>query len=248
MPIIPHDPHGAPTLVQDGVEIGQDSVQDLTLSGSSIGGVFRLGHDGYWTRELDATSPNLDTDVIDALRELPHLRTSGIEHLGGTIGTGLRVRFSTHMGRRPVALIMVDISKLTGQDTTLDVVESQQGVYPTGVGQPKGSIAVSTDGFLFINTGTGEAPVWSTICTIEGFGMSNGADIAFRTGTGSRIGRGPAEKFAFWGATPRSQPHAVPVVTEAPSSGPDEQLLRDLKTAVNRIISRLEDVGLVASN
>lgn len=58
-------------------------------------------------------------------------------------------------------------------------------------------------------------------------------------GTGLKIGASTTEKVAFYGETPVVQGAAVTTLATTPTA-------TDIATAVNSIISRLQDVGIIA--
>jgi hypothetical protein len=64
-----------------------------------------------------------------------------------------------------------------------------------------------------------------------------GADLAFDTTTGSKIGTGTTQKIGFWNATPAVQPTSVADATDA----------TDVITQLNALLSRLRTIGLIAA-
>lgn len=56
---------------------------------------------------------------------------------------------------------------------------------------------------------------------------------------GSQIGGASTDKFAFYGETPVDQGAAVTTLATTPTA-------TDIATAVNSIISRLQDIGIIA--
>lgn len=58
-------------------------------------------------------------------------------------------------------------------------------------------------------------------------------------GTGLKLGASATEKVGFYGETPVDQGAAVTTLATTPTA-------TDIATAVNSIISRLQDVGIIA--
>lgn len=79
-------------------------------------------------------------------------------------------------------------------------------------------------------------------------------DMQFPTNTGVRLGKTNKEMFAFWGKAPVDQPAAVAdaVVSGTTGAGTVSVAVVDanfssLATAVNAVIARLEEVGIIAT-
>jgi hypothetical protein len=68
--------------------------------------------------------------------------------------------------------------------------------------------------------------------------LAEGFHVRTGTGTGSRIGTATNQKFAFWGATPTTQPTAVANATDAAS----------VITQLNALLARLRTIGLIANS
>jgi len=72
----------------------------------------------------------------------------------------------------------------------------------------------------------------------ENVGFASGIDMAFSTGTGSKIGISTTQKFAFWNATPVVQPGHIADPTD----------LATAITALELILADLAELGLQAAS
>lgn len=69
----------------------------------------------------------------------------------------------------------------------------------------------TANGILYENTGTKTSATWGKVGeagVINGFTMDDSANIAFNTGTGTKIGTAVGQKMGFWNVTPVVQPAA----------------------------------------
>ena len=69
--------------------------------------------------------------------------------------------------------------------------------------------------------------------------MAIGKQLSDGNPDGTSLGQSASDKISFYGATPVDQGAAVTALTTTPTA-------TDIATAVNAIISRLQDVGLIA--
>lgn len=76
----------------------------------------------------------------------------------------------------------------------------------------------------------------STISILNDFSFGNGIDIKTGTSTGTKIGTASNQKLGFFGVTPVNQPDTIS----------DASDLTTCITAVNTIIDRLQELGLIA--
>ena len=96
----------------------------------------------------------------------------------------------------------------------------------------------------------------TTRLTIDSTGLttfSDACNIAFNTTTGTKIGTATTQKLAFWNATPVDRPDTVTDAATQDLTGSDtvdrvkvEADLTSCKTAINTIIDRLQELGLIA--
>lgn len=145
---------------------GTSEVQTLTIDAS--GGTFRLEFEGCVTDDIDWSSTNttLRDNVDAALEALPTIGTGGVTTAVGTMTDGvgtLTITFAGNRAVQAVPLITVADNSLEGTGT-LSIAETTPGVDATRRGAAKGAlIRDTTNGKLYINTGTGIAPTWTVV-------------------------------------------------------------------------------------
>jgi hypothetical protein len=170
MPII-EGAIGAPLQYAGAPVAGTNEVQTLTIGGTPTGGTFRLTFDGYTTSAItwSAVNATLLAAINAALDALANVGASGIVATAGTLTAGIGTILLTFSGgnlaKRAVSL-MTASSSLTGTAPTLAIAETTPGVDATALGATKGSLLVdTTNGILYINTGTGVSPTWTKVGT-----------------------------------------------------------------------------------
>ena len=167
MPII-EGAIGAPLQVAGAPTAGTNEVQTLTID--ATGGTFKLAFDGFTTAAISwsATNNTLRDNVDAALEALPNIGTGGVTTAVGTMTAGvgtLTITFAGNLALRVVPTITVANNSLTGT-ATLSVAETTPGVNASGLGAAKGSLLTdTTNGILYINTGTALAPTWTKVGT-----------------------------------------------------------------------------------
>jgi hypothetical protein len=142
---------------------GTDEIQTITPSAVPASGTFRLVFDGFKTTLL---AWNVSANAMQtALNLLSSLGTGGVAvALNG--GTGVyTITFSgANVAKRAQNLITVEdntVLDASEDAVTLTVAEGTPGVEATCLGAAKGALLIdTTNGVLFINTGTAAAPVW----------------------------------------------------------------------------------------
>jgi hypothetical protein len=145
---------------------GTDEVQTLDID--ATGGTFKLRFDGYTTAAISWSSTNntLRDNVDAALEALPNIGTGGVTTAVGTMTAGvgtLTITFAGALGKKAVPTITVANNSLTG-NATLTVEETTPGVDATHRGAGPGAvIRDTTNGILYINTGTAVAPIWTKV-------------------------------------------------------------------------------------
>lgn len=142
---------------------GTDEVQTISVTGALTGGTFKLGFEGFWTPAL---AYNVAIAGVDAaLEALPSIGTGNVVTGGTALPTGpMTVTFGGSMAKRDVSAIQVDNTALVGG--TLAVAITTPGVGATGYGAAKGALITdTTNGVLYINTGTPAAPVLTKVGT-----------------------------------------------------------------------------------
>ena len=150
---------------------GTDEVQTLTIGGTPTGGTFKLTFDGHttaaitWT-DVDAT---LVAAIDAALEALANIGTGGVTCAAGTLTSGIgtvTITFGGNLTKLAVPTISVAANSLEGTSPTLAVAETTPGVTATARGASKGAtLQDTTNGILYINTGTALAPTWTKVGT-----------------------------------------------------------------------------------
>lgn len=148
---------------------GTDEVQTITIGGTPDGGTFTLTFDGHTTAPITwtATDATLVAAVDTALGALPNINgAANVTVADTTITSGvgdMSVTFVVQQGKRARPL-MTATSSLTGTDPTVSVAETTPGVTASARGAPKGALLTdTTNGILYINTGTAIAPTWTQV-------------------------------------------------------------------------------------
>jgi len=149
---------------------GTDEVQTITIGGTPTGGTFTLTFEGHETAPItwSATNNTLIANIDAALGALANVGgaanvTTADATLSSGIGT-LTVTFVTALGKLAVGLMTANGALLTGTSPTVGVTETTPGVTASGRGAPKGAqLTDTTNGKLYINTGTAAAPTWTVV-------------------------------------------------------------------------------------
>lgn len=147
---------------------GTDEVQTITIGGTPTAGSFTLTFEGFTTAAIpwSATNATLVASIDAALEALPNVGTGNVTTAVGTMTAGIgtiTVTFVAGLGKRAVST-MTATSSLTGTSPTLAVAETTPGVNAAGLGASKGTLMTdTTNGVLYINTGTGQAPTWTKV-------------------------------------------------------------------------------------
>lgn len=149
---------------------GTSEVQTLTIGGSPTTGTFKLAFDGYTTAAItwSATNNTLRDNVDAALEALPNIGTGGVTTAVGTMTAGvgtLTITFAGNLAKKVVPTITVANNSLDGSGTVA-VAETTPGVDVTARGAKIGAtLADTTNGILYINTGTAISPTWTKVGT-----------------------------------------------------------------------------------
>lgn len=147
---------------------GTNEQQTITPSAAPASGTFKLKFDGFTTTAL---AWNVSAAAMaTALNLLSSIGAAGVGvALDG--GTGVyTITFSgANMAVRDQTLITVVENAVLasgGGAVTLTVAESVAGVKASALGALKGALLVdTTNGLLYINTGTVAAPTWTKVGT-----------------------------------------------------------------------------------
>ncbi len=150
---------------------GTSEVQTITFGGTPTGGTFKLSFDGQTTAAITWSSTNntLRDNVDTALEALTNIGTGGVTTAVGTMTAGigtLTVTFAGDLTKKAVNTITVADNSLTGSAPTIAVAETTPGVDADFRGCKKGALVTdTTNGILYINTGTALAPTWTKVGT-----------------------------------------------------------------------------------
>lgn len=148
---------------------GTSEVQTLTIGGTPDGGTFKLAFDGFTTAAISwsATNNTLRDNVDAALEALANIGTGGVTTAVGTMTAGigtLTITFAGNLAKLAVNTITVADNSLTGTTPTLAVAETTPGVTADFRGCSIGAtVQDTTNGKLYINTGTALAPTWTVV-------------------------------------------------------------------------------------
>lgn len=160
---------GAPYQSAGAPGAGTNEVQTITIGGTPTGGTFILVFDGLATTAISwtATDATLVADIDAALEALPNIGTAGVTTAAGTVSSGIGTITVTFAGgnvQKKAVTTLVVRSSLTGTAPTIAVTETTPGVDVFGKGVPKGGLVTdTTNGKLYINTGTAAAPTWTVV-------------------------------------------------------------------------------------
>lgn len=151
---------------------GTTEVQTITIGGTPTGGTFKLTFQGATTAAItwSATNATLVANVDAALEALSTIGTGGVVTAAGTLTAGIGTMTVTFTGgnlsNKLLSVMTVADNSMTGTAPTIAVTQTTPGVDATYRGQPKGAIlSDTTNGKLYINTGTALAPTWTVAGT-----------------------------------------------------------------------------------
>lgn len=148
---------------------GTDEVQTITFGTGITGGTFKLSFQGQTTAAItwSATNATLVANIDAALEALGNIGTAGVTTAVGTMTAGIgtiTVTFNGVVGKLAVDTMTVADNSLTGVTHVVSVAETTPGVTATARGYKKGTVLTdSTNGKLYINTGTLTAPTWTVV-------------------------------------------------------------------------------------
>jgi len=149
---------------------GTDEVQTLTIGGTPTGGTFTLTFQSGTTSPITWSNVNatLLAAIDAALEALPNIGTGNVTTAAGTLTAGIGTitfTFTGALAKQDVGL-MTATSSLTGTAPTLAIAVTTPGVGIGGIGAPKGALLTdTTNGILYVNTGTPAAPTWTKVGT-----------------------------------------------------------------------------------
>jgi hypothetical protein len=151
---------------------GTDEVQTITFGGTPTGGTFKLNFQGQVTASITWVNVNatLVGNIDTALEALSGIGSAGVTTAVGTMTAGIgtiTVTFNGVVGKQAVDTMTVAENLLLGTGPpTIAIAETTPGVTATGRGMGKGKVGVdTTNGILYINTGTTTAPTLTKVGT-----------------------------------------------------------------------------------
>lgn len=151
---------------------GTSEVVTLTFAGTITGGTFTLSYDGYTTAAITWSSTNatLVANIDAALGALSSVSGAGnVTTAVGTMTSGvgtITVTFAGDLAALAVPNMAVATDALTGTDAEVTLEVTTAGVTATHRGAPKGALVTdTTNGILYINTGSAVAPTWTKVGT-----------------------------------------------------------------------------------
>lgn len=150
---------------------GTDEVQTITIGGTPTGGTFKLAFQSKTTTAIawSATNATLIANIDAALEALSTIGTGNVTTAAGTLTAGIgtiTVTFTGARAKSAVPMITVADNSLTGTAPTVAVAETTPGVNATHRGAPIGAtVTDTTNGKLYINTGTATVPTWTVVGT-----------------------------------------------------------------------------------
>lgn len=148
---------------------GTSEIQTLTIGGTPTSGTFKLAFDGVTSGAItwSATNATLVANIQAALDAMINVGTNGIVAAVGTMTAGIgtiTLTFGANLVKKAVNLITVALNSLVGTSPTLAIAETTPGVDASFRGCKKGALVIdSTNGKLYINTGTPLAPTWTVV-------------------------------------------------------------------------------------
>lgn len=148
---------------------GTSEVQTLTIGGTPTSGTFKLEFDGVTSGAItwSATNNTLVANIQAALDAMVNVGTNGIVAAVGTMTAGIgtiTLTFGSNLAKKAVNLMTVALNSLAGTSPTLAIAETTPGVDASFRGCKKGALVTdTTNGKLYINTGTALAPTWTVV-------------------------------------------------------------------------------------
>lgn len=150
---------------------GTSEVWTLTIGGTPTAGTFRVIFGGETSGAItwSATNNTLLSNINTALDAMNVFGAGDLVASDSSLTAGigaLLLTFSANRAKEAIASAITVSSALTGTDPTLAIEETTAGVTATARGMGKGVIATdTTNGILYINTGTAIAPTWTKVGT-----------------------------------------------------------------------------------
>lgn len=150
---------------------GTNEVQTLTIGGTPTGGTFKIAFDGHTSGAItwSATNATLLANIQAALDAMANIGTNGFVAAEGTITAGIgtiTLTAGANLAKLAIPTASIALNSLEGTTPTLAIAETTPGVTATARGAAKGAVlSDTTNGILYINTGTALAPTWTKVGT-----------------------------------------------------------------------------------
>ncbi len=199
---------------------GTDEVVTITVTGTPTGGTYKLKHEGFLTASIAYNAAA--SAVQTALRNLPSIGGSNVT-VSGSGGGPYTVTGAADLAKKVLSAITLAENALTGgTDPSVTITEDTPGVDASFRGAPKGALLVdTTNGVLYMNTGSSTVPVWSAVASSEI------ADVLTNIPVTTIAAVATADADATYGS-------------------PEATLLNELKTQMNLVIAALKTAKIVA--
>jgi hypothetical protein len=233
---------GARRNVSIGIDAGLNitSGQDNTLIGELAGAGISTGISNTYIGALAGatTSASGSTGSDNTVVGRGSLRVNGASSSNTVVGSNSGVLGASSQEILPSACVYVGNAVKSGSTSGTVSNEIVIGRGVTGAGSNTTTIGKSCVS-CFIS---------GNVVPELGMTIPDGTNITFDDATGTKIGTDPAEKFAFWNATPNVQPtSSITSVTAAHGSG--TSVKEDTKYNgydLGQIVAALQRVGILA--
>jgi hypothetical protein len=153
---------------------GTSAVDTLTIGGTptaQAGSGFTLAFEGYTTALIlwSATNATLVGNIDTALELLANTGSGTFTTAVGTMTAGvgtITITYASTLATKAAGPVTVGTNSMAGTAPTVAVSNTTPGVSADFRGQAKGTLVVdTTNGLLYINTGTGYSPTWTKVGT-----------------------------------------------------------------------------------
>lgn len=143
---------------------GTSEVQTLNVTGTPTGGTFKLK---FRDRTTAAIAYNANAAAIQAALEALSTIGAGNVAVTGTTPGPFTLTFQAAKGKQVLPNVTLAVNALTGGTSpSVTIVEATPGVDATFRGAGKGTLLTdTTNGKLYVNTGTAAAPTWTVAGT-----------------------------------------------------------------------------------
>jgi hypothetical protein len=146
---------------------GTNEVQTLTIGGTPTGGTFKLAMGTIQTAAITWSATNATLLAAINTATDAAFGTASIVATDSTLTAGigdLLLTFSGNQYAKTAQPLLTLTNSLTGTVPTLAIAETTAGVSATPYRVAKGGlVSDTTNGKLYINTGTAYAPTWTVV-------------------------------------------------------------------------------------